>query len=129
MTITSLITPSYAALLGLIYVALSFHVIRIRMRLKIGLGDGKDKSLTRAIRVHGNFSEYIPLSLLLIFFVEIQTHNAMAIHILSTSLIFARLAHIYGVSQLKENLKFRVFGLFTTGCVICSSALLILLRS
>lgn len=121
----ALISPAYAALFGLIYVFLSFQVIRIRMRLKIGLGDGKDRQLTRAIRVHGNFSEYVPLTLLLIFFVEVLSKNVFIIHILSISLLVARISHIYGVSQIKENIKFRMFSLFITGAVITISSLFI----
>lgn len=122
-----LLTPYYAAILALIYVALSFRVIRIRQQLKVSLGDGKDKQLKRAIRVHGNFAEYVPLTLMMIYFVEIQSHNALLIHGLCTVLILARLSHIYGVSQLKENLMFRVFGLFITGCVISISAIAIII--
>jgi uncharacterized membrane protein YecN with MAPEG domain len=122
-----LITPYYAALLALIFVALSFRVIRIRQQLKVSLGDGKDKQLKRAIRVHGNFAEYVPLTLMMIYFVEIQSHNALLIHWLCTVFILARLSHIYGVSQLKENLMFRVFGLFITGSVICTAAIVILM--
>ena len=122
-----LITPYYAALLALIFVALSFRVIRIRQQLKVSLGDGKDKQLKRAIRVHGNFAEYVPLTLMMIYFVEMQSHNALLIHGLCTAFILARLSHIYGVSQLKENLMFRVFGLFITGCVISISAIAIII--
>jgi uncharacterized membrane protein YecN with MAPEG domain len=122
-----LITPYYAAILALIFVALSFRVIRIRQQLKVSLGDGKDKQLKRAIRVHGNFAEYVPLTLIMIYFVEIQSHNALLIHGLCTVFILARLSHIYGVSQVKENLIFRVFGLFITGCVISISAIAIII--
>ncbi len=122
-----LLTPYYAALLALIYVALSFRVIRLRQVLRVSLGDGNDKQLKRAIRVHGNFSEYVPFTLIMIYFTEVQSQNALLIHGLCIAFVLARLSHIYGVSQLKENLIFRVFGLFITGAVICTTALVILL--
>jgi uncharacterized protein len=122
-----LITPYYAALLALIYVALSFRVIRLRQVLRVSLGDGKDKQLKRAIRVHGNFSEYVPFALIMIYFVEIQSQNTLLVHGLCNAFILARLAHIYGVSQIKEKLIFRIFGLFITGCVLSISAIAILL--
>ena len=122
-----LLTPYYAALLALIYVTLSYRVIRIRQRLKIALGSGNDKKLDRAIRVHGNFSEYVPLTIMMVYFVEIQSQNILLVHGLCIAFVLARLSHIYGVSQIKENIIFRVFGLFVTGCVISISAVAILI--
>jgi uncharacterized membrane protein YecN with MAPEG domain len=95
--------------------------------MRIPFGDGKDKLLKRAIRVHGNFSEYVPLTLIMIYFVELKTNNLLLIHGLCSAFILARISHIYGVSQLKENMIFRVFGLFITGIVICTCAISILL--
>ncbi len=122
-----LLTPYYGALLALIYVTLSFNVIRLRMKLQIALGDGKDKQLKRAIRVHGNYAEYVPLTLIMIYFVEIQSQNLSLVHGLCIAFILARLSHIYGVSQIKENIMFRMFSLFITGCVISISAISIIM--
>ena len=122
-----LLTPYYASLLALIYVALSFNVIRLRMKLQIALGDGKDKQLRRAIRVHGNYAEYVPLTLIMIYFVEIQSQNLLLVHGLCSAFVLARLSHIYGVSQIRENIAFRTFGLFITGCVISISAISIIM--
>ena len=122
-----LLTPYYASLLALIYVALSFNVIRLRMKLQIALGDGKDKQLRRAIRVHGNYAEYVPLTLMIIYFVEIQSQNLLLVHGLCSAFVLARLSHIYGVSQIRENIAFRTFGLFITGCVISISAISIIM--
>lgn len=122
-----LLTPYYAALLALIYVALSFRVIRLRQKLRVALGDGNDKQLKRAIRVHGNFSEYVPFTLVMIYFVEVQSHNLLLVHGLCCAFILARCAHIYGVSQIKENIVFRVVSLFITGAVLCMSAVVILI--
>ena len=56
----------YAALLGIVFVALSIPTLRLRRRLKIAIGDGKNPLMLRAIRTHANFAEYAPLGLLLI---------------------------------------------------------------
>jgi uncharacterized membrane protein YecN with MAPEG domain len=97
------------------------------MKLQIALGDGKDKQLKRAIRVHGNYAEYVPLTLIMIYFVEIQSQNLLLVHGLCIAFVIARLSHIYGVSQIRENIVFRTFALFITGCVISISAIAILL--
>ena len=122
------VTAVYAAVFGLVFVALSFRVIRIRQRLGVGLGDGEDPLLRRAIRVHGNFAEYVPFALLLVYFAEQAARNALAAHVLCGLLLLARLSHAWGVAQVREELRFRVFGLSVTGLVICGAALLILFR-
>ena len=44
------ITPFYAALVAFVYVFLSVRVIKTRRAEKVGLGDGDNKILRRAIR-------------------------------------------------------------------------------
>ncbi len=65
-----LVTPIYAAVLALVFVGLSVRTIRLRRRARIAVGDGGDPRLARAMRVHTNFAEYVPLALLLIYFAE-----------------------------------------------------------
>ena len=57
-----------AGLLGLLAVSLTVSVGRLRMQKKIYLGDGGDPEMLAAIRAHGNFMEYVPLCLALIYF-------------------------------------------------------------
>jgi uncharacterized membrane protein YecN with MAPEG domain len=109
-----LITPIYAAVLGLIFVVLSLLTIRLRRKFKIALGDDKNQQLTRAIRVHSNFAEYVPMSLILIYMNESIGAPGFLIHILGMSLLIGRLTHAWGVSQAEENFKFRVFGMVAT---------------
>lgn len=121
-----LIVPFYAALLALIFVALSVRTLRLRRRLKIGIGDGGDAQMLRAIRVHANFAEYVPLSLILLYFAELQGAPTGVAHLLGGGLLIGRLAHAYGVAQPSENYRFRVFGMamtFTTLLVAASFVL------
>lgn len=121
-----LIVPFYAALLALIFVALSVRTLRLRRRLKIGIGDGGDAQMLRAIRVHANFAEYVPLSLILLYFAELQGAPTGMAHLLGSGLLIGRLAHAYGVAQASENYRFRVFGMamtFTTLLVAASFVL------
>ena len=64
------ITFFYAALLAILFVLLSIRTIRLRRSLKIAVGDAGNPKMLRAMRVHSNFSEYVPLSLLLIYFIH-----------------------------------------------------------
>jgi uncharacterized membrane protein YecN with MAPEG domain len=47
----------YAALLALLFIALSVRTLRLRATLRIAIGDGGNERLLRASRVHGNFAE------------------------------------------------------------------------
>jgi len=108
------IVPLYAAILALIFVALSVRTLRMRRRLRIAVGDGGDTALLRAMRVHANFAEYVPLSLLLLAFVEAGGANPTLVHALGTSIVAGRLLHAFGVSQVQERYGFRVLGMVLT---------------
>lgn len=112
------IVPVYAALLALIYVFLALRVIRARRGARIAIGTGGNPALARAIRVHGNFGEYVPFALLLLSFAEIQGRPAWWINALCVALIAGRLVHAYGVSQEKENFLLRTVGMVITFFVL-----------
>jgi len=108
------ITPLYASVLAILFVALSVRTLRMRHRLKIAVGDAGNQALLRAIRVHSNFAEYVPLSLLLISFVEMSGASALMVYFLGLCLLVGRAVHAYGVSRLNENYAFRVAGMAMT---------------
>lgn len=120
------VTPLYAALLALVFVALSIRTIRLRRRYRVGVGDGNHAELQRAMRVHANFAEYVPLALLLIYFAETGGAPLPLIHILAITLSCSRLLHAYGVSQVRENYRYRTVGMALTFTVIISASLLLL---
>jgi uncharacterized membrane protein YecN with MAPEG domain len=124
-----LITPIYAALLGLGFVRLSFLTLGLRRKNKISLGDGGNPQLLRAIRVHSNFAEYVPIALILIYMAEMLGAPNFLVHLLGISLVFGRLSHAWGVSQLNENFRFRVFGMIATfNAIIVASVYILLSR-
>lgn len=116
------ITILYAALLAFLFFILSIRTIGLRRSLKIGVGDAGNTKMLRAIRVHSNFSEYVPFSLLLIYLVETKMGYPIFVHALGLTLLMGRLLHAYGFSQEKENFKFRVTGMAMTFTVVLSSA-------
>jgi uncharacterized membrane protein YecN with MAPEG domain len=107
-------TAVYAAVLGLLFVALSVRTLRLRRTLRIAVGDGGNPKMLRAMRVHSNFAEYIPFALFLIFLSETQGAHWLLVHALCLALLIGRLAHSYGVSQLDEDYRFRVSGMALT---------------
>ncbi|MEX0952111.1 MAG: MAPEG family protein [Gammaproteobacteria bacterium] len=124
-----LVTPAYAAILALVFVFLSVLTINKRRSAGAAIGDGGQVQLQRAIRVHANFAEYVPFALLLIYFLEISSRIDWLIHILCLVLISGRLLHAYGVSQARENLRYRITGMAMTFTVIVTAAGVILISS
>ena len=131
MSIPSLsIVPVYAAVLGILYLTLTFAVIRNRYRLKVSLGDGGDERLNRVIRGHGNFSEYVPMSLLLLAFAEIGGAGAGIIHLGGAALLSGRLLHGYALALTLQNMSARRTGVILTlasivvGAIACFSTYL-----
>jgi uncharacterized membrane protein YecN with MAPEG domain len=122
------ITPIYAAILALLFIFLSINTIKTRRTHKISIGDGGEKALLRASRVHANFAEYVPFTILLIGILETQSYSSWIIHGLSIALIIARISHAYGLSQLNENFRFRIFGTSTTLNIMATCAFLILFK-
>lgn len=116
------ILPLYAALLALLFVVLSVRTLLLRKNLQIGIGDAGNKQLQRAMRVHANFSEYVPLALLLLFLLETTAAPGWLLHALGSSLLLGRLLHAYGVSQQKEDLRFRVSGMALTFITLLGGA-------
>ena len=123
------IVPFYAGLLALLFVVLSVRVIRRRRGAKVAIGAGGDALLERAMRVHANFAEYVPLAVVLLALTELQRAPAWLLHALGLLLLVGRLAHAYGVSQEKENFRFRVSGMMATFATLVIAALYLIWRS
>lgn len=122
------ITPVYGALLGLLFIALSVRVIRLRRTRKVAIGAEGDPVIERAMRVHANFAEYAPFALLLIAMLELKGVAGLWIHILGASLLAGRALHAYGVSRPDEDFRFRVAGMsLTFGAIALASASLLTL--
>ena len=98
MTVELPITSIFAAIFGLMLIALSIRVGVFRFQEKIWLLDGGNDELTRRIRVQGNFTEYVPIALLLIALVELGGASTGLVWGLGTTLLAARLTHAIGLS-------------------------------
>jgi uncharacterized protein len=117
----------YAALLGLILVYLSYRVVSYRVKYKVGVGDGGNAKLARAIRVQGNFVEYVPTALLLILFVELAGFSAWLVHVLGVTLLGGRVWHAQGLGGSSGSSQGRFVGTFLSWLTIGTAAILCLL--
>jgi len=117
------ITPVYAGILGLFFVLLSVNVIRTRRSAGVGLGAGDNQLLERRIRAHGNFAEYAPIALILIFIVEQQGAGAASVHGLNILLLAGRLSHGMALSSLTPMPALRISGIALTFAAVVSSSI------
>lgn len=114
-----LVTSIIASALTIIFIKLSFAVISLRRQNKISLGSGGNDELERAIRAQGNFSEYVPIALILIGCLEINGAPWWLVALSGVSLIIGRLLHAIGISERQPSFKKRVLGMkFTFNTLI-----------
>lgn len=120
-----IVTPLYAGLLAVFYVLLSLRVVQLRQK-GIPLGDGGDPKMMRVIRGHANFSEYVPLALLLMMILELSRFSVFVLHALGVLLVVSRLLHGYALSFTARFRFGRVWGAGITFFVILVEAVLCL---
>jgi len=117
------ITAIYASVLAILYVVLSFRVAQRRMKFQVGLGVGESRELERAVRIHGNFAEYVPLALVLLLVYEIGGAPGWAVHAAGAFLVIARTLHAIGLTQSSGRSAGRFAGITTTWLVILGLAI------
>lgn len=113
------ITPIIASILTIVFLQLSFAVIRLRRKNKVGLGTGGHDDLERAIRAQGNFAEYVPMALILLVLFESNGAPLWLVGILGATLIIGRVMHAKGIKQPPPHFRDRIIGMrLTIGTLI-----------
>ncbi|MFT4178958.1 MAG: MAPEG family protein [Thermomonas sp.] len=118
------ITLLIASLHVLLFVVLSFRVVLHRRARGIGVGTGGDEAMTRKMRVHGNFSEYVPLALLMLALLELSQLAPAWIWTLGIVLLVARVLHAIGLNGSAGYSTGRFVGAATTFALLTVMALL-----
>lgn len=125
------VTAFFAAILALMFIALTAHVIIQRGRVRATLGHGEDAELMRRIRAQGNFAEYIPLALILLAFMEQSGAVRWLVILLGASLVVGRVFHAYSIlideARDPMNIFFRKLGMALTLLPMGIAALICLL--
>lgn len=118
----TLISGFYAGLLGLLFLALSFRVIGFRRSLKVSVGDGGEKALSKAMRVQGNCAEYASIGLILLIGAELQGAPDWAVHGLGIALLLGRGLHAFGFGSTPQIVPARIWGMvLTLGMILVAS--------
>jgi hypothetical protein len=116
----------WAALHLLLMVGLAAGVIRLRRRLRVGVGDGGVPELTRAGRAFGNAAEYIPAALAGIVLVALIGAPGPLVHGLGAALLAGRVSHALGLSRSTGATTARLIGMMLTfGVYIVTAAALL----
>lgn len=90
-------TAVFAAVLALVYAALTVWVMLSRTSRGTLQGDGGDETLEKQIRAHGNFGEYVPLALIVLALYEGGGGGHGLVLALLWLLLLGRLAHPVGL--------------------------------
>ena len=117
-----MITGLYASILALLIIFLAFKVVSFRKTKSVGLGDDGHKGGLRAIRVHANAVEYIPMIVILMGLYESNGGSPMILHIVGSITVIARIFHAMGLSKSAGTTFGRLVGTLLTWIVTITLA-------
>lgn len=90
---------------------LGLNASRVRIQSKVIVGIGGNDRLERAIRAHGNNTEYVPGLVICLIMMAVLGEQAMVLHLAGGGLFLARLLHAHGIQVLDKPLPItRVVG-------------------
>ena len=119
-------TIIFAAIFGLLHVVFTLRVGGYRFRNRISLGDGGDDELLKRIRAHGNFTENVPIGLLLLLLNELNGLAENYLIALGSVFLMARVMHYITIVSKVLPLIFRPISMVLTLGTIAVSAILLL---
>jgi len=110
------ITALYAGILTVIAVVLGVRVGRQRLKNEISLLHGDSPELLEEIRRHANFTEAVPMALILLALIELNGASATLLHGLGIALVVARIAHPIGLHH--DNMRHPLRGVGSMGTML-----------
>ena len=116
------ITLIYGGLLGLLFLLLSFWVVKRRAQFKVMIGEGEAPEMLSAIRAHGNFAEYVPLALLLLALLELAGTPSGLLWAFGLGLLLARVLHALGLARASGYSAGRFGGTLLTFLLLAAMA-------
>lgn len=107
---TPLITGLYAVALVVLMIGLSTHVTMLRASTGISIMDGGNTQLAERIRRYGNFSENVPMVVLLILIAELLGTPGTWLHVAGALLVAGRMLHPFGIRHDNAKTIPRILG-------------------
>jgi len=114
----------YTAANALLLLVLSWNVGQHRARTNaLTPGAMGDASLVRAIRAHGNASEYMPLAMIMLLLLALLQAPLPLLHSLGAVFTVGRIVQAIGMAQEEHPNAIRFTGNLFTGLVYLSGAI------
>jgi uncharacterized membrane protein YecN with MAPEG domain len=132
MTLTyplPVITALYAALQGIVMIALLIPLGRLRGQTNVSLYDGGNPELGAAIRRHANWTEFVPYALLMLLLLELLGASPLLLHGLGLTLLLARILHPFGLDPVVMRRPLRAIGAAGTMIVITVEIVALLIEA
>jgi uncharacterized membrane protein YecN with MAPEG domain len=112
------ITALYAVLLTLIGSYLAYRAGSLRGKTGISIWYGDNQQLALEMRRHGNFVEFVPLSLILMAILELNGISAWVLHAAGVLLVVSRILHPMGLEV--ESISNPLRGIGAGGTLLAS---------
>ena len=135
MSSTLSITTTFAALFTIFYLFLSMRIGYLRGSPVMKLIFKMDKKVTenkleRNVRAHGNFSEYVPLFLIMLFLAEyLKIIQFKYLIMLCIIFLYGRIAHAVCFAFFDYNPFLRISGMICTYLVLGILSILLLVKT
>jgi hypothetical protein len=123
------ITAVYAALQAFVAIGLVVPVGRLRGKYDVSLHAGGHADLDVAIRRHANWTESVPIALLLMALLELNGGSAGLLHGLGATLLVARILHPLGLDAQTMRRPLRGIGSLATMLVTLVAAIALLMKA
>lgn len=118
------ITALYAGVLALFAFYLSARAGGFRGKAGVSIlyGDPIDWTLAERVRTHQNFLEYVPIILVLMGLIELNSGSSTFLYAVGSLLVIARIAHAVGLKHDNMAHKGRFIGAAGTALIMIASA-------
>ena len=104
------LTSLFAVAFGILLLILWLGVTKHRARAGISIGEGDDVALHEKIRRHGNFIEWVPMTLLLMALAEAGGAAASWLWVAGGLALLGRVLHPFGLSAANPAHPGRIIG-------------------
>ena len=102
----------FTAILLFIFIALSINAAFTRRKSGLAVGEADNETLLRAVRAHGNFTEFTPMFLISLFLIDHVSKNCEYILVIGSGFVLGRISHATSMFLKKGIL--RITGMFLT---------------
>ena len=114
------------AILLFIFIALSYNAAFTRRKSGLAVGEGDNETLLRAVRAHGNFTEFTPMFLISLFLIDHISKNCEYILVIGSGFILGRIFHAFSMFLKKGIL--RVSGMMLTFIPLISNFVYLIIK-